>query len=562
MKRSPARLGGIRAKMPSMVESHSRRENPGGVRRRGFDELRRGQPAGSAALVSVVVPCYNQAHFLGEAIESVLSQSYPDSEIVVVDDGSTDDTSEVAGRYPKVRLIRQENRGLSGARNVGLTESEGEYVVFLDADDRLLPEALEVGLEHLRSHPERALVSGNYRLIAADGSPLRVQEHPCPEKEHYVALLRYNHIGMHAAVMYRRSVFEAVGGFDTSLRACEDYDLFLRIARKFPIYCHGKVVAEYRQHGANMSCDPALMLKTALAVLRSQREYVKGSKHHEEAYRAGLRYWRGYYGAQLAHKVLAEVRKHEWRWALRDALVLLRYHPGMPIRAWRKLRYHPPVGWVRFGSLRRVTPVSRLFGYDRGQPIDRYYIEDFLARHAADVRGRVLEIGDDSYTRKYGGRRVKISDVLHATAGNPQATIVADLTRADHIPSDAFDCIIFTQTLHLIYDLHSAIRTLYRILKPGGVLLATFPGISQISQDEWGDHWHWALTTISARRLFEEAFPAANVKVEAHGNVLAATSFLHGLAAEELRQKELNYRDPSYELLIALRAVKPEATPW
>jgi len=174
----------------------------------------------------------------------------------------------------------------------------------------------------------------------------------------------------------------------------------------------------------------------------------------------------------------------------------------------------------------------------------------------------VLEIGDDSYTRRFGGSRVKFGDVLHVTEDNPRATIVADLTRANHLPSDAFDCIIFTQTLHLIYDVRSAIRTLHRILKPGGVLLATFPGISQISQDEWGGHWNWALTTISAQRLFEEAFPAANVEIEAHGNVLAATSFLHGLAAEELSQKELNYHDPSYEVLIALRAVKPETTPW
>ena len=293
-------------------------------------------------LVTVVIPCYKQAHFLGEAIESVLSQSYPNFEIVVVDDGSPDDTALVASRYPpeKVRLVRQNNRGLSGARNRGLSESEGEYVVFLDADDRLLPEALEVGLEQLRSHPESVLVSGQYRFMAADGSALHVQEHPCPDKEHYVALLRYNHIGMPATVMYRRSVFESVGGFDTSLRASEDYDLYLRIARKFPICCHDKVVAEYRRHGANMSADPALMLKTALAVLGSQREYVKGSKHHQQAYGAGLRHWRDYYGGQLARKVLAGVREQEWRRVLRDALVLLRYHPAVLIRAYRRLKLY------------------------------------------------------------------------------------------------------------------------------------------------------------------------------------------------------------------------------
>ena len=222
----------------------------------------------------------------------------------------------------------------------------------------------------------------------------------------------------------------------------------------------------------------------------------------------------------------------------------------------KRHEHPPPVGQVRFGSLRQVEPISHKFGFDRGQPIDRYYIETFLDRHAEDIRGRVLEIGDASYTRQYGGSRVKHSDVLNVAEGNPQATIIADLTRAEHIPSDAFDCIIFTQTLHLIYDLRSAIRTLHRILKPGGVLLATFPGISQIERGyQWGD-WYWAFTTRSARQLFEETFLAPNVEVEAHGNVLAAISFLHGLAVEELRQEELDRHTPAYELLITLRAVK------
>jgi SAM-dependent methyltransferase len=214
------------------------------------------------------------------------------------------------------------------------------------------------------------------------------------------------------------------------------------------------------------------------------------------------------------------------------------------------------VGQVSFGSLRRVKPISRSFGFDRGRPIDRYYIENFLARHAEDIQGRVLEIMDDSYTRQYGGRRVEISDVLDVAEDNPQATIVADLARADHVPSDAFDCIIFTQTLQLIYDAQAAIRTLHRILKPGGVLLATFPGISQ----ERGGDWYWRFTSRSARRLFEEAFPAPSVEVETYGNVLSAISFLHGLSVEELRQQELDRRRPGYDVTITLRAVKPEAT--
>jgi SAM-dependent methyltransferase len=215
---------------------------------------------------------------------------------------------------------------------------------------------------------------------------------------------------------------------------------------------------------------------------------------------------------------------------------------------------------VVLGGLRRVTPISRIFGYDRGQPIDRYYIENFLSHYALDIRGYVLEFGDNSYTRQFGGSHVTQSDVLHAKPGKSRATIIADLSAAEHIPTEAFDCIICTQVLMYIYDIRAAIRTLHRILKPGGALLATFPGISQISRndmDQWGEYWRF--TSLSAKRLFEEVFMAQNIVVQAHGNVLAAIAFLHGLAVEELRTEELDYFDPDYELSIGLRAVKAEA---
>ena len=219
----------------------------------------------------------------------------------------------------------------------------------------------------------------------------------------------------------------------------------------------------------------------------------------------------------------------------------------------------PPIGGVHFGDLRRLEPISRSFGINRGKPIDRYYIENFLDRWASDIRGHVLEIGNSHYTQRYGGSRVEVSDVLNIAEGKPQTTIVADLTRADHIPSGTFDCIILTQTLHLIYDMRSAVHTLHRVLKPGGVLLATFPGIHQPSCRKFGEQYLWAFNKISARRLFEETFPAASIGVEAHGNVLAAIAQLHGVAVEELRREELDYHDPDYELLTTLRAIKSEA---
>lgn len=217
----------------------------------------------------------------------------------------------------------------------------------------------------------------------------------------------------------------------------------------------------------------------------------------------------------------------------------------------------PPPGAVDLGDLARLTPVSDVFGYDRGNPVDRHYIETFLAMNASAIRGHALEIGDATYTRRFGGRRVTKSDVLHVRDGNPAATIVADLTDADHLPSNTFDCVIVTQTLHLIFDAAAAVRTIQRILRPGGVVLATVPGISQISRNEWSETWYWSFTEPSARQIFESAFGRDAVRIQSHGNVLAATAFLQGMASRELRLEELEHRDASYPVTITIRAEKP-----
>jgi SAM-dependent methyltransferase len=225
-----------------------------------------------------------------------------------------------------------------------------------------------------------------------------------------------------------------------------------------------------------------------------------------------------------------------------------------------KFERQPPVGWVRFGSFRRVHPIDPDYGFRWGQVIDRYYIESFLEQYASDIHGNVLEVASNSYTRRFGGKRVSRSDVLHYTHDNSKATIVADLTDARDIPSNSFDAIILTQTLQFIYEVRAAIETLHRILRPGGVLLATCHGISQIApydMQKWGEYWRF--TSLSARKLFIEAFGEDCVSVRAYGNVLAATAFLHGLTAEELRREELDYQDANYEIIISIRAVKASA---
>lgn len=210
-----------------------------------------------------------------------------------------------------------------------------------------------------------------------------------------------------------------------------------------------------------------------------------------------------------------------------------------------------------FSKLRRVTPYRPDFGWPRGKCVDRYYIESFLHEHAGDIHGRVLEVGESLYTSQFGGSRVQQSDVVDVIA-TPSATIKADLANATNIPDGVFDCIICTQTLMYVYDFVGAIQTLRRILKPGGVLLATFPGISQIPPASMigAGQDYWRFTRFSAQRMFSDVFEAANVEVKSYGNVLTATALLHGLVTAELTVGEFEYHDDAYEVIVAIRAVK------
>jgi hypothetical protein len=208
---------------------------------------------------------------------------------------------------------------------------------------------------------------------------------------------------------------------------------------------------------------------------------------------------------------------------------------------------------------RRRSPLGAHF--ERGLPIDRYYIEAFLERHRADVRGIVLEVGDREYTERFGNGNVRRSDVLHAKVGNPVSTIVGDLATGANIPTGEYDCIIVTQVYPFVYDVHAAIRHSFAALREGGVLLATLPSISQISRydmEQWGDYWRF--TSASSRRLFGDVFGRDNVEVEAFGNVLAACAFLYQLGADELSREELDDRHPDYEVTVTVRAVKRTAS--
>ncbi|CAN5771715.1 hypothetical protein BH18ACT2_BH18ACT2_11500 [soil metagenome] len=244
---------------------------------------------------------------------------------------------------------------------------------------------------------------------------------------------------------------------------------------------------------------------------------------------------------------------------------------GLPGRIARRIRRghfmsSPPKGFGRVGAMRRLRPVSEVWGYDRGTPVDRWYIQDFLRRFGqapgyatGDIHGRVLEVGGDQYatslaTSEGPGATTSI-DILHVTSANPKATIVGDLVTGEGIPSEAFDCVICTQTLHVLYDLPSAVRTLHRALRPGGVALVTVPGITRActpDRDLWGDYWR--LTSLAAGRLLGDVFGPEQVRVESYGNLLTAMAFLQGLAADELPSWQLQVHDPEYEVIVAIRA--------
>ena len=211
----------------------------------------------------------------------------------------------------------------------------------------------------------------------------------------------------------------------------------------------------------------------------------------------------------------------------------------------------PAVGDFQLGSLNRVTPVSRNWGFDRGQPVDRYYIENFLDLSRDHIVGRVLEVADNAYTRRFGGEAVTHSDILHDAPGHSRATVVADLSAPETALANKFDCIIFTQTLQLIYDIFPALQSLHKMLKPGGTLLLTVPGITAISREDMNRHGDfWRFTSASIGRALLDVFGADGVVVKAFGNVYAATAFLHGLAVDELDRDKLDFFDPDYEVLL------------
>jgi glycosyltransferase involved in cell wall biosynthesis/SAM-dependent methyltransferase len=541
----------------------------------------------SGALVSVVMIFRDADRFLDEAVASVTAQTYPNWELLLVDDGSAEASSRQArrwaGQYPgQISYLEHPghgNQGMSASRNLGIRHARGSFIAFLDADDVWLPAKLERQMSLLDCTPDAAMIYGRsqwwYSWSGLQEDQQRDFVHPLgvppdtvirpPRLLHLFYFRQSAAIPSPSSILIRRQIVDQVGGFEDAFTGLyEDQVFYAKIGLAAPVLACDSVWDRYRQHATSSTATARAARQeyaARLAFLRWLAKYLRGQQIGDPGIWRAMRHelWRCQH--LTLGRLLASARQVRPA-ARQKSERLLRQLVPSPVRAMARARltgqeYCPPPGWVDLGHLRRRTPISRDFGFDRGLPVDRYYIDQFLMACAGDIRGRVLEIAEDTYARRFGGSVVTQIDVLHVTGEEPKATLVGDLTDAPHIPSAAFDCIILTQTLQFIYDVPSALATIHRILRPGGVVLGTVPGITQISMydmQRWGQFW--SFTELSVQRLFASVFAQGAIRVEGYGNVLAAVGFLHGLATHELGVDALKIRDPDYPLIITVRAVK------
>lgn len=288
--------------------------------------------------ISIIIPTYNHARFLPEALQSALSQTRPADEIIVIDNGSTDETSRIVRSYP-VRYVWQTNQGICGSTNRGIAEATGDYLVILHSDDRLLPHHLERSLAAFAECPDAGFVCGDYRWFGAENT---WHIHRCaPQPDYYATLLRFNFIGPPIVIMWNRRVLLDVGGFRKEFEGADDQELYLRIARSYPIYCHHEVVAEYRKHDGQNSQKQGAMLAAALRTLRAQLPYLKGHPEYLDAYREGLQQRRRLYRECIFWDGVVAAKSGQWHAAFACLATLLKHDRlGLIPPVYR--RFFPP----------------------------------------------------------------------------------------------------------------------------------------------------------------------------------------------------------------------------
>ena len=500
--------------------------------------------------VATIIRCSDLMRHVYSTLESIERQTGGRGEIVLV----TDESTPIAARDWLVHLAGARDLIVADApsprpgaiRNTGVRATKSEYLMCIGAGDLLDSGFHEASRAKLEEHPEVDVVT-SWMQVVGPGSSRRIV---MPEGYDLDALIGDTE-AIHGASMFRRQAWDAIGGFDESLPALEAYDFWVRLletGRRCALIEHPLLVRVLREDALYRRAWERDQHVAAIERLIEKHRTLFG---HDSAHALYVR-------ERLLQKLGDQYRSAITR---RDSGV--RELESLKARAV-ELRQALPEGErdrVDFGDLNRTTPVARDWGYERGRPIDRHYVERFLEQHAADIRGAVLEVQEAEYTRRFGGIRVDRSDVIDLIASNPLATLITDLRSAANIQSDTYDCVILTQTLHIVDDMRAVVSECARILKPGGVLLATLPCASRLCLEYGHDGDFWRVTEAGARKLFSEAFRSDALDIQAHGNVRVNAAFLYGLACHELPEADFDAVDPYFPLLVSVRAMKATLAP-
>jgi glycosyltransferase involved in cell wall biosynthesis/SAM-dependent methyltransferase len=513
------------------------------------------------AKVSFIIPCHNLGAYLDRTVRSVLDQRYKQFEVLIVDDGSTDSATQhlfVSYQRPQTRVLRLERHDSAAAKNLGIYEATGDYIAFLETGDLLEPTFLERMIEPLEADASIAFTGC---LVSQFGAFQYRRQPAARELPHILAGDRSWRVAL-----VRKDILLAVGGLDNSISAAgyDEWDLSITLVAHG---MQGQLIPECLLSrrvpalfsGNSQQCDDHARLVPYIV-----DKHQESFRRHSAEVIGALEDW-----IQTLKTWLPETHEHPFvvpasglkedaadRW--REAILALLFHSRQleeQIFPMSDSAARIPLGAIDWGDLRRLEPISAVWGLDRGQPIDRYYIEQFLGRHREDIHGRVLEVKDPVYTQAFGSG-VEASDIVDIVAENPHATLVCDLAVDGSLPENSYDCFILTQTIHIIHEVDIVLRNAMRTLRPGGVLLATLPCVSRVDYESGLEGDQWRFTPASARRLFEDTFGVGQIESQTFGNVLTCCAFLMGVSAGELSQAELDRRDAYFPLLIGVRAVK------
>ena len=500
--------------------------------------------------IGTVVRCADLPHRVYATLRSIERQQGGPGEIVLVADSSTPDRvkpwlRELAAARGHI-FLDTVHVPTGAVRNMGIGAAVSRHVMCLDAGDILDRSFHEVCGGVLDQDDGVHLVT-TCVLMLGPGSERRIV--PAEAPDDLESLVGDTSLA-HSASLIRRDTWSRLNGFDETLSCLDDYDLFLRVL----------------QDGRRgVFIDRPLLIRAWRTDALHQRNW--GTEPRLEAFRTIV----ARHAARFAKDPVAVLypREHHLHETAKQYRSLLARHDEAraeigrletTIEQRRGSLSEKAEQTVTFGDLRRTSPIARNWGYERGTPVDRHYIESFLRHHRSDIRGSVLEVQEADYSRQFGGNRVTESDVVDLNADNPRATVITDMRCAVNVPSNTYDCLIITQTLHVIDDMSAVVRECERILKPGGVLLATLPCVSRVCLEYGHGGDFWRVTVDGARQLFGEYFALETLEIEGRGNTLVSTAFLYGLAGHELDGAEFEVDDPYNPMLVTVRAVKSAST--